>query len=291
MKQGLKKKKGEEAFEEYYGNLFGSRWPSLKESLKKDVSHFSLDFSAEEKYFLDGASICASLCLDANSAESILDMCAAPGGKTLVICGVKQDSASLCSNERSAERRSRLDKVVHTVLPEKINGTVTVTCSDGAVLCRKQTECYDAILLDAPCSSERHVLNDKKYLDQWSPSRIKNLAMEQWALLSSAWRMLKNGGRLLYATCALSPLENDEVVSRLFRKFDNACTVPHDEVKKVFEENLSSFKAKISYGEYDDASEELKRIFSRAERTEYGFHVLPDSSDGAGPLYFAALKK
>ena len=63
--------------------------------------------------------------------------------------------------------------------------------------------------LDVPCSSERHVFADEKYLDMWSPSRIKSLAIEQWALLSSAYRLLRNDGFLLYSTCALNPKEND----------------------------------------------------------------------------------
>jgi 16S rRNA C967 or C1407 C5-methylase (RsmB/RsmF family) len=138
-------------------------------------------------------------------------------------------------------------------------------------MCLKNEEKFDAILLDAPCSSERHVLADPKYLSEWSPSRIKTLSMAQWALLSSAWRMLKPSGYLLYSTCALSPDENDYVVAKLLKKFDNV---------KVCEPKIA-----LNYKNFTDS--ELPEY----ENTEFGAHVLPDKAGGAGPLYFCLLQK
>lgn len=101
--------------------------------------------------------------------------------------------------------------------------------------------------------------------------------MEQWALLSSAFRLLAPGGFLLYSTCALSPAENDGVVERLFKKFDNA--------RCVFAEldTLPDVCQKIE--PFSDAR------LPPAEKTEYGFHVLPDTCAGAGPLYFSLITK
>jgi 16S rRNA C967 or C1407 C5-methylase (RsmB/RsmF family) len=138
-------------------------------------------------------------------------------------------------------------------------------------MCLKNEEKFDAILLDAPCSSERHVLADKKYLSEWSFSRIKTLSMAQWALLSSAWRMLKEEGYLLYSTCALSPNENDNVISRLIKKFDNL---------KILEPKIS-----LNYKKFTEKS------LPDYEKTEFGAHILPDTTQGAGPLYFCLLQK
>ncbi|MBR4598631.1 MAG: RsmB/NOP family class I SAM-dependent RNA methyltransferase, partial [Treponema sp.] len=109
------------------------------------------------------------------------------------------------------------------------------------------------------------------YLSEWSPSRIKTLAMAQWALLSSAWRMLRPNGYLLYSTCALSPDENDKVVAKLLKKFDDA---------KVLEPKIS-----LNYKNFTESD------LPEYEKTEYGAHVLPDKAAGAGPLYFSLLQK
>ena len=203
---------GESGFNQFYSDLFGSRWEALKESFFQENQSVEYKIQNCESYFLDSASVFAALCLPLQDAQNILDLCAAPGGKTLVLASRMPEDAKLFSNERSTSRVSRLKKVVETCLPGQINERVKVSCSDGSTWCKRQSECFDRILLDAPCSSERHVIQDKKYLDSWSPSRIKTVSMEQWALLSSAYRLLEVGGILLYSTCALCPQENDEII-------------------------------------------------------------------------------
>ena len=285
----MKKEKliDEEAFDQYYSQIFESRYDLLKKSLTPEISHTELKFQNCESYFLDAASIVSALCLPVHGSEKVLDLCAAPGGKTLVLAGNLDDEASMSSNERSPARKTRLAKVVAESLPSEINERITVSCSDGATWCKREVENYDSILLDAPCSSERHVLNDPKYLDVWTPSRIKTICMEEWALLSCAFRLLKNNGFLLYSTCALCPAENDEIIKKLLKKNQNVRIVSKDEVKNYFEKNLSSHKAEFICPE----NVSFEKIFSYAEQTEYGFHVLPDTSNGAGPLYFCLIQK
>lgn len=278
---------GQIAFEKFYSEIFTERWDKLKTSLDAETLHAELSYKNCESYFLDPASIVAALCLPVKDSEKILDLCAAPGGKTLVLAGNKNDDAVLFSNERSPSRKVRLSKVVESSLPPEISCNVKINLSDGASWCRRESECYESILLDAPCSSERHVLNDKKYLEQWTPSRIKTVSMEQWALLSCAYRLLKKKGFLLYATCALCPQENDGVVSKLLKKFPDANIVSKDLIKEIFDLNVKSLKADVLCPQ--DFS--LENYFSFAEKTEFGFHILPDKSFGAGPIYFSLIKK
>lgn len=273
MKQKDRNKKlsGAEGFEAYYSNLFGERWQSIKESFSLEPDYAEWKAGGEKPYFLDSASVRAAVSLPLENAMDILDLCAAPGGKTLVLASNMNSEANLLSNERSPERKNRLANTVRDCLPPEIQERVTVICKDGAQMCLKNEEKFDAILLDAPCSSERHVLADPKYLSEWSPSRIKTLSMAQWALLSSAWRMLRPEGYLLYSTCALSPDENDNVVAKLLKKFDNA---------KLCEPKIS-----LNYKNFTQS--ELPEY----EKTEFGAHVLPDKAGGAGPLYFCLLQK
>lgn len=277
MKQKQEKLQGTEGFEKFYGELYGERWNALKESFPKEnqaVEYHVKD--AEKSYFLDSASVLAALCLPLSGAENILDLCAAPGGKTLVLASRMNESAKLSANERSPERKHRLATVVETCLPPDISERIIVSCSDGSTWCTRQTECFDRILLDAPCSSERHVYLDPKYLNSWSLSRIKTVTTEQWALLSSAYRLLEPDGILLYSTCALCPAENDEMIGRLFKKFNKDGTAfellkPAPDVSEI-----SSF-AKISLPDF--------------ETTEYGYKILPDVQNGAGPIYFSIIHK
>lgn len=285
----MKKEKlsGAEAFDQFYSEIFGNRYDSLKKSLTPEISHTELKFKNCESYFLDAASVVSALCLPVCGSKKVLDLCAAPGGKTLVLAGNLDEDAKMFSNERSPARKSRLAKVVNDSLPEEISTRILVSCSDGATWCKRESENYDSILLDAPCSSERHVLNDPKYLDVWTPSRIKTISMEEWALLSCAFRLLKPNGYLLYSTCALCPKENDEIIKKLIKKNENVRVVSAEEIKIFFTENLKLHKAEFKFPENKSA----EKIFECAEKTEYGFHVLPDTSDGAGPLYFCLIQK
>lgn len=286
MKQNKKNKAiGAECFDEYYSELYGERWALLKQSLFAQNVYVKYQQENCTEYFLDPASVCAALSLDVSGAEKILDLCAAPGGKTLVLSSFADENSQLFSNERSAERKNRLSKVVQTCLPESISSRINVTCSDGALWCQKETEAYDSILLDAPCSSERHVLNDEKYLKDWTPSRIKTLSMEQWALLSSAWRLLKKGGTLVYSTCALAESENDGVIRRLLKKFNDVEILDQNSIQEIFNKNLDKAK-----NVFDDISL-VQNCFSKSERTEFGNHILPDASEGAGPIFYTVLKK
>ena len=269
---------GAEGFEKYYDELYGDRWQALKESFAGEGSAVEYHVTgAQQSYFLDSASVLAALCLPLENAENLLDLCAAPGGKTLVLASRMPDDAKLSSNERSPERKHRLATVVQTCLPAEISERVITSCSDGATWCTRQSECFDHILLDAPCSSERHVIADPKYLNTWSPSRIKTVTTEQWALLSSAYRLLSPQGILLYSTCALCPEENDGMIERLYKKFNKdgsafSLLEPDPDLNEV-----SAFAPSLTLPGF--------------EKTQYGYMIMPDRQNGAGPIYFSIIRK
>ncbi len=267
----MAKLQGREGFNTYYKDIYNERWDTLKESLLQENVHFTW-YPSENSipYYLDSASVLAAFTLPVENAETILDMCAAPGGKSLILAHRMNNSAKLLCNERSASRRNRLVTVLNEHLPDHIRKRVNISSNDGALMCKKEAISFDAILLDAPCSSERHVLTDEKYLNQWTSARVKNLAVTQWSLLSSGFRLLKEGGHILYSTCALSHVENDDVIKKLLKKFDNASIVDID-INSVH----SSSNQKLP----------------NCEKTELGYHVLPDLQNGAGPIYFSLIYK
>jgi 16S rRNA C967 or C1407 C5-methylase (RsmB/RsmF family) len=253
----------------------------LKESFSLEPLYATFKFENCEPYYLDAASVFASSCLPLENSLNILDMCAAPGGKSLILASRMFYDSSLVCNERSAERRNRLCTVVKESLPEEINSRIQITGNDGALICKKTDKKFDSILLDAPCSSERHVYNSPKHLEQWTASRVKNLSFTQWSLLSSAFLSLKDEGYILYSTCALAEEENDGVIKKLLKKYAKS----------------SSDEYKISI-EQIDFENSLKNLPSCVqipdliiEKTEFGYQILPDKNRGAGPIYFSLIKK
>jgi len=254
---------GEREFEERFGELFGERWAGLKAALLGEGDAVDYREGFAEPYRLDSASVAAAMALRLPEAGDILDACAAPGGKSLVIASRMGPETRLLANELSSERRRRLSDVLNRHLSAEKRGRVTVSGFDAAAAGGRLSERgrFAAVLLDAPCSSERHVLKDAAALAEWTPARIKFLSRRQWSLLSSAFLLLAPGGSLVYATCALSPEENDGPMRRLFDKYGDLV-------------------------ELDDLPDD-----GGAERMEFGLHFLPDTAAGAGPLYVARIRK
>ena len=253
-----KKPSGAELFDSYYSELYGERWSSLRAALLGEPCQCGYSEKLLKTYYLDTGSVRAARALPLENAEKIADFCAAPGGKSLVIASTMPEDATLVSNERSRDRKARLQKVLDEHLPEEIRSRVSVSGFDASCWCNYEREAYDRILLDAPCSSERHVMADPKYLALWTPARIRNLAVTQWSLLSSAFLVLKKGGFMVYSTCALAYAENDGVIKKLLKKYADASVVALPETDP---DGLCN-----------------------GERTEFGVHVLPDRQNGAGPL-------
>jgi len=210
-------------------------------------------------YIMDAASVIAARALEVRSGECVLDLCAAPGGKALVLLEALSRAGELTLNDRSRKRSLRLKAVLRQYVPADILDRVKLTTHDARRWGLYRPAAYDAILLDAPCSSERHVLSDPAELAKWSPSRIQRLASDQYAMLASAATALRPGGRLVYSTCALAPEENDAVIRRLLKKDRHGVSV-------------SPVAARSG------------------EATEYGWQIHPDRH-GAGPIYFSKLTK
>lgn len=249
-------------FFDYFEEVYADRWPALLESLKGEGCATELRFGdGLEPYFLDEASVFAANALGVEPGMDVLDMCAAPGGKSLVIASMLKGEGSLQCNDRSPDRRLRLQHVLENSLPESWRSIIKVTGYDGVKFGMHKKECYDRILLDAPCSSDRHVLNSPSHLEVWSVKRVKRLAVEQGSLLASAVDALRPGGELIYGTCALSPLENDAVVAKILKK------------RKMME------------------FVRIEALPEGADRTEFGVHILPDKAHGCGPIYCAKLRK
>jgi 16S rRNA C967 or C1407 C5-methylase (RsmB/RsmF family) len=165
-------------------------------------------------YPMNASSLLPVLALDPQPGETILDACAAPGGKALFIFDQMGRRGRLIANDLSQSRRSAMQ----VIFKEYGAGEIETTRQAAETIFRRSPEAYDRILLDAPCSSEKHVFNSPTHLARWSPVRVRRLAQRQYGLLSGLLLALKPGGRLVYATCAVTPDENEAVVARFLEK-------------------------------------------------------------------------
>jgi 16S rRNA C967 or C1407 C5-methylase (RsmB/RsmF family) len=188
-------------FDQFYFEQFGSRWEPLKQSLLHPAEKTLRScFGGHATYRMDQASIIAAQALGVQPGDQVLDMCAAPGGKALILAEFLGDSGSLIANEMSQARRLRLKEVLDSHVPVDVRARVHITSFDGNQFGLKKANSFDRVLLDAPCSSEQHLLDADPTQKEWKDSRTKQLAMRQYSLLCSALLALKPGGTVLYST-------------------------------------------------------------------------------------------
>jgi 16S rRNA C967 or C1407 C5-methylase (RsmB/RsmF family) len=219
LRQGMARKtpdtQGSLAFERHVAGIYGERWPTLRQALLAPTNPEDLLVGLTEPYFLDSASVRAAQALEVKPGDRVLDMCAAPGGKTLVLALALKGTGHLVANDRSPERRARLLRVVQQHLPRVWSSNIEITGRDATRWGLYEQNVYDRVLLDAPCSSERHILNSPKHLSLWTPHRTKALAQQGLSLLCSALEVLRPGGVLVFSTCSISPTENRQLLERL----------------------------------------------------------------------------
>ena len=151
--------------------------------------------------------------------ETILDLAAAPGGKTTDIAARMQNTGVLSAVEAVRPRFFKLRANL-----EACGVAIAKTyLMDGRAVGRKTPSRFDRILLDAPCSSEARIKpGEPKSWEHWSLRKIKEASRKQRGLILSAYAALKPGGALVYSTCSFAPEENEAVVAHLLEKCPEA---------------------------------------------------------------------
>jgi 16S rRNA (cytosine1407-C5)-methyltransferase len=240
--------------------------------------------------FIDGASVIVALSLKVCDSDQVLEVCAAPGGKSLVLASVMfakivgkepgwpDTRGRLVINEVVKSKASRLQTTVRNFAPAALFDTghlygshVIFTSVEAGTPSNsmERNGPYDKILLDAPCVCDRSLRRgDGAELAKWSAGKVKVSAERQLKLINNALWLLKEGGMLLYCTTSLSPEECDGVIEMLLLK------------------SRSSFVLEVL-----PLEEEFWRMVPglAAENTDWGTRILPDKTP-FGPIYFSRIR-
>ncbi|KAL1384009.1 hypothetical protein pipiens_013068 [Culex pipiens pipiens] len=216
-------------------------------------------------FLLDGASILPALALDVQPGDRVLDACAAPGGKSLLLLQTLRPGTLVC-NDVQESRVNRIRKLMGSYLYDFSENWKQKRCfiTHGDARNLTEYDMYDRILVDVPCTTDRHSVmeNDNNI---FKSSRVKErlrLPELQAGLLANCLRLLRPGGSLVYSTCSLSPVQNDGVVHMALSNVD---------LSQVMQPFSDMYK------------------FAYPNTLKYGQLVLPFLPVNFGPMYFCKL--
>ena len=176
-------------------------------------------------YVQEPAAMAPAECVDIDPDWKILDMCAAPGGKSTQLKNKLGKNGVLVSNEIISSRCRILTGNVERL---GLLNTVT-TCMDTKKLARIFPDTFDLIMVDAPCSGEGMFRKDKNAIDEWSIQNVEKCAERQADILENAAVALKNGGYIIYATCTFSLEENEMTIDAFLQKHPEFEIIPVNE--------------------------------------------------------------
>ncbi len=230
-------------------------------------------------YAMDVASLYPTLALGVSRTDTVLDMCAAPGGKAFALMqmlDVKKGAGALALNDVSYNRVKRLQGVLNHCMGKgsRFSGSkrsIRVTQRFGEEWAKIEPNEYDKVLVDAPCSSDRH------HAESWMTKGVfhpqsEELKKLQCNLLLAAIHAVKDGGVVVYSTCTEATQENDEVVEAVCRSAGEVgvgvdTSSPSSSINGDFTALLSG----------------------NLHRLTHGVLILPTCSLNIGPMYTSRL--
>ena len=165
-------------------------------------------------YVQEPSAMCAAPLLDAKPGERVLDLCAAPGGKTTQLAAAMRGEGLLVANEYVYDRARILSQNIERLGVKNC----TVISADTAALVKKLPAYFDKILVDAPCSGEGMFRKDAGAIAEWSEENVERCISRQREILDNAAEMLAGGGSLVYSTCTFETGENEEQIAQFLAR-------------------------------------------------------------------------
>ncbi|MTI29810.1 methyltransferase RsmF C-terminal domain-like protein [Xanthovirga aplysinae] len=197
--------------------------------------------------------------VDLEESLNVLDLCAAPGGKSTHLASLISEDSLLVSNEVIKSRSS--------ILAENMckwgSGNVLVTNNDPKDF-NRLAEFFDVMVVDAPCSGEGMFRKDPGAVTEWSEENVKLCAQRQQRILMDVWDALRPGGVLIYSTCTYNQLENEDNISWL-----------------LDQKEAESLKIE---------TDPQWNVTAVEEKSQYSYHFYPHQNKGEG-FFLTVLRK
>jgi len=224
-------------------------------------------------YIQEPSAMAPVMFLDVTPGERVLDLCAAPGGKTTQIGAKMKGQGLLVCNEIHPVRAKILSENVERM---GISNAI-VTSETPQRLANIFVSYFDKILVDAPCSGEGMFRKEDAAGTEWSPENVNLCADRQDEVLDSAARMLRPGGRMVYSTCTFAPQEDEGAVARFLERNPDFEIIKED-IPEGFMAGRPDWA--VSFGNASTQPEELA----------YTMRLMPHMVKGEGH-YLAVLRR
>lgn len=197
---------------EHLNSAFLTKHPYINDAYFYDYENYQLGkhpyFNCGLYYIQEPSAMAVANCLDFDHDDYVLDMCAAPGGKTCFTASKLSSAGLMIANDINKLRAGILSENVERF---GLQNTI-VTNSDPVKLEKYFNNFFDKIILDAPCSGEGMFRKLDQAVETWSIEKVNECAYIQRNLINSAYQMLKDEGILIYSTCTYSLEENEDQV-------------------------------------------------------------------------------
>lgn len=176
-------------------------------------------------YVQEPSAMSAVTLLDVKEGDKVLDLCAAPGGKSTQIAAALRGTGILWSNEII---KSRANILLSNIERCGVKNAV-VSSESPQKLCDRLAGFFDKVLVDAPCSGEGMFRKDNNAISEWSRNNVLLCKQRQLDILDCAAKAVKQGGELVYSTCTFSIEEDEEVTAEFLESHPEFKTVQQDE--------------------------------------------------------------
>ena len=192
-------------------------------------------------YIQEASAMLPAEVLDVKENETILDLCAAPGGKSTQIATLMNNTGLLISNEIISKRANILKDNISRL---GITNTVVLN-EDSETISKYFNDYFDKILVDAPCSGEGMFRKNPEAISAWSLDNVNMCAERQLQILNNIKNCLKENGILVYSTCTFSPQENEQVIEKFLQENNDfeLLDIPYNQFKNgIIPNTKTNFK-------------------------------------------------